>query len=463
MNQTAGQFFEFCSSRKIAFIGAGVSHNDCIRLFRKKGIPVLLCDKKEKEQLGPIAEELEALGVTLKLGPDYLKNLEQEADIVFRAPGMYFLNPELIALRQKGLTVTSELEVFFDLCPCPIFAVTGSDGKTTTTTLIGKFLESMGKKVHLGGNIGKALLPEIESVHPEDVAVVELSSFQLISMRRSPDVAVITNVAPNHLDVHKNFEEYIDSKRNLYRHQNAFSRTVLNADNEITASMASEVRGQLCWFSSNKPVERGCYLQGEEILLCYNGKTEKVMKVSDIRIPGWHNVENYMTAIAATAGWVTFDNIRKIAREFNGVEHRIELVREKDGIKWYNDSIASSPTRTIAGLRSFKQKVILIAGGYDKKIPYAPLGPAVVEKVQALILMGKTADKIQQAVEAAPGFDPSSLPILRVANMEEGVRAAQEIAKPGDIVTMSPASASFDLYRNFEERGKHFKKLVMEL
>ena len=463
MNQTAGLFFEFCSSRKIAFIGAGVSHNDCIRLFREKGIPVLLCDKKNKEQLGPIAEELEALGVTLKLGPDYLKDLEREADIVFRAPGMYFLNPELTALHKKGLTVTSELEVFFDLCPCPVFAVTGSDGKTTTTTLIAKFLESMGKKVHLGGNIGKALLPEIESVRPEDVAVVELSSFQLISMRRSPDVAVITNVAPNHLDVHKNFEEYIDSKRNLYRHQNAFSRTVLNADNEITASMAPEVRGQLCWFSSKGPVERGCYLQGEEILLCHNGKTEKVMDASDIRIPGWHNVENYMTAISATAGWVDFDNIRKIAREFNGVEHRIELVREKDRVKWYNDSIASSPTRTIAGLRSFKQKVILIAGGYDKKIPYAPLGPVVVEKVQALILMGKTADKIQQAVEEVPGFNPSSLPILRVANMEEGVRAAQEIAKPGDIVTMSPASASFDLYRNFEERGKHFKKLVMEL
>ena len=463
MNQTAGQFFEFCSSRKIAFIGAGVSHNDCIRLFREKGIPVLLCDKKNKEQLGPIAEELEALGVTLKLGPDYLKDLEREADIVFRAPGMYFLNPELTALRKKGLMVTSELEVFFDLCPCPVFAVTGSDGKTTTTTLIAKFLESMGKKVHLGGNIGKALLPEIESVRPEDVAVVELSSFQLISMRRSPDVAVITNVAPNHLDVHKNFEEYIDSKRNLYRHQNAFSRTVLNADNEITASMAPEVRGQLCWFSSKGPVERGCYLQGEEILLCHNGKTEKVMDASDIRIPGWHNVENYMTAISATAGWVDFDNIRKIAREFNGVEHRIELVREKDGVKWYNDSIATSPTRAIAALNAFTQKLIIIAGGYDKHIPFEPFAKKAITNIKTLILTGHTADAIEACVRNQPGFETSGLKIMRAANLEEAVELAHQIAIPGDIVSLSPACASFDAYPNFAVRGTHFKTLVMKL
>lgn len=311
MNQTPEHFFDFCRSRRVAFIGVGVSHNDCIRLFRKKGISVILCDKKEREQLGQLAEELESLGVTLRLGEHYLDDLEQQADIVFRAPGMYFYHPQLDALRKKGLTVTSEMEVFFDLCPCPVFAVTGSDGKTTTTTLIAKFLESMGKTVHLGGNIGKALLPEIEKIKPEDVAVVELSSFQLISMRRSPDVAVITNVAPNHLDVHKDFAEYIDAKRNLYRHQTAFSRTVLNLDNEITASMAPEIRGQLCWFSAKQEVERGCFLQGDQVMLRYGGKTQPVLSTSDIRIPGRHNLENYMTAISATAGLVELSNIGK--------------------------------------------------------------------------------------------------------------------------------------------------------
>ena len=273
--------------------------------------------------------------------------------------------------RELGKVVTSEMEVFFDLCPCKLYAVTGSDGKTTTTTLISEFLKAQGKTVHLGGNIGRALLPIIESIDEHDAAVVELSSFQLISMRKSPDVAVVTNVAPNHLDVHKDMDEYIAAKKNILLHQNAFSKTVLNMDNDITNQMSELVRGKLYQFSRRSIPNNGAYLsENGSIIMVNNGEQTEIMKASDIRLPGIHNVENYLTAISAVYDDVDRNNIVKVAREFGGVEHRIEFVREVGGVKYYNDSIATSPTRTIAGLNSFGQKLVVIAGGYDKKIPF---------------------------------------------------------------------------------------------
>lgn len=449
------QFFEFIHGKTVTFCGIGRSHLPLIQLFQKKGALVSARDKRSLEELGDNGKLLQSLGVRLVLGEDYLQDLNEE--IIFRTPGMKYHLPQLEAVRKAGSAVTSEMEVFFELCPCKIYAVTGSDGKTTTTSIIAEFLKAQGKTVHLGGNIGKPLLPEIESIRPEDCAVVELSSFQLISMGESPDVAVVTNLSPNHLDVHKDMQEYIDAKKNIFRHQNAFSRTVLGAGNEITASFAPEVRGD-CWmFRRGGPVDRGVWCDEESI---YVGK-EKLMPISQIKIPGWHNVENYMAAIAAVWGDVDPEVIRQVAATFNGVEHRAELVRELRGVKYYNDSIATSPTRVISGMLSlFPQKILMIAGGYDKHIPFEPLGPVVCDKVKTLILLGATAQKIQDAVRSAENYKEGAPEILRVETMEQAVAAAAAHAQPGDIVSLSPASAAFDLYPNFEVRGKHYKELV---
>lgn len=456
-------FFEDMRQKKVAFIGTGVSHTELITLFREKGIAVTVCDKRSAEQFQEVYDKLSALGVQFLLGEAYLDALT-EFDVIFRTPGMYFNNPALTRAREAGVVVTSEMEVFFDLCPCKIYAVTGSDGKSTSTTLIAEILAASGKTVHKGGNIGRALLPVIETIKEEDVAVVELSSFQLISMRKSPDAALITNITPNHLDVHGTMEEYTECKINLIAHQNAFSRTVLNLDNEGTKALAPLVRGRLNWFTRREMPERGTFLR-EDGMLCYTEKGEvtPVVQMEDIRIPGMHNVENFLGVIAALWGDVQIPEIVKVAREFGGVEHRIEFVREVGGVKWYNDSIATSPTRVLAGLRSFSQRIIVLAGGYDKKIPFEPMAETVCERVKLLILTGVTAEKIEKAVTSAPNYDPEKIRILHAETMEEAVEIAYREAKNGDIVTLSPACASFDRYPNFEARGHHFKRLVKEL
>ena len=356
------------------------------------------------------------------------------------------------------------MEVFFDLCPCKMIAVTGSDGKTTTTTIISELLKAQGKTVHLGGNIGKPLLPEIESVNEDDYAVIELSSFQLISMRKSPDIAVVTNLAPNHLDWHKDMEEYVEAKKNIILHQNAFTKAVLNQDNGISNGFSADVRGQLAKFSVTEKLYNGAYLDGTTVVYSDYGKTTEIMDISDIKIPGMHNVENYLAAISAVWGIVDVDTIKTVAQTFGGVAHRAEFVRELEGVKYYNDSIASSPTRTALGTLSlYDEKIIIIAGGYDKHIPYEPLGPVINNKVKVLILLGDTAPKIEEAVKNAENFDENAIKIINVNNMEEAVAAARENAENGDIVSLSPASASFGLYKNFEERGNHFKSIINDL
>ena len=456
-------FFNNIKDKKIAFIGTGVTNTNIIKLFLSKGFDVTICDRKTPEQMGELYDELKNLGAKYIMGDAYLDSLT-DFNVVLRSPGMYFNNPKLKEARDKGVVITSEMEIFFDICPCKIYAVTGSDGKTTTTTLISELLAKSGKIVHKGGNIGRALLPIIEEIKEDDVAVIELSSFQLISMRTSPDVAVITNIAPNHLDVHGTMEEYIDSKKNLILHQNAFSKTVLNLDNELTNNLSAIVRGKLVKFSRRNTVECGAFLN-ENGILCYNdyGKITEVVKAEDIRIPGIHNVENYLTAISAVWGEVSIDVIQTVAKEFGGVEHRIEFVRELDGVKYYNDSIATSPTRVLAGLNSFNQKLIVIAGGYDKKIPFEPMAETVCNKVKHLILMGVTADKIQKAITECSAYNSDNIQIHRVSSMEEAVAKAKEIAVKGDVVTLSPACASFDLYPNFEARGIHYKNIVKGL
>ncbi len=456
------QFFQQISGKRIAMCGIGVSNTPLIEKFLKMGARVVACDRRSREQIGALADTLEAEGAELRLGPDYLENLE--VDMIFRTPGMQFDLPELKKARANGIAVTSEMEVFFDLCPATIFAITGSDGKTTTTTLVSEMLKAEGKNVFVGGNIGTPLLPEIENITEDDFVVVELSSFQLISMRKGPDVAVVTNVAPNHLDVHKDMDEYVGAKKNILLHQNAFSRTVLNVDNDITKGFSDDVRGQKMYFSMNKPVKNGAWLSEDGYLnLSYRGISVPLLHKDDIAIVGDHNVENYLAAISAVWGYVGADSIVKVAHDFKGVEHRIEFVREVEGVKYYNDSIASSPTRTIACLKAFKDKLILLAGGYDKHIPFEPMAPYVVDKVKLLILNGPTADKIEAAVKADPNYTVGNPQIVRVKNIEEAVMVAHEMAAPGDTVALSPACASFDAYPNFVARGKHFKELVEKL
>lgn len=457
------RFEEYLSSlqnKTVAVIGIGVSNRPLIELLLSRGVAVTACDKKDRGTLGALAEELEGRGCRLQLGPDYLKDLTE--DIIFRTPGMRPDLPELIAAVERGSVLTSEMEVFFEVCPCPIIAVTGSDGKTTTTTIIAELLRAAGKTVHLGGNIGHPLLAETGNIQAEDLAVLELSSFQLMTMTRSPHIAVVTNLAPNHLDVHKDYAEYISAKENIFTHQTGEDIAVFNADNEVTRSFMGREKGSLRMFSRREAVERGAYLaeSGESLAIWIankNGRRE-VLPLSGIKLPGVHNVENYMAAIAAVDGLVPDQVIRDFAKDFGGVEHRIELVRELDGVRYYNDSIASSPSRTIAGLNSFPEKVILIAGGKDKGISYDSLGPVVNDHVKLLILCGATAGVIRASVEQAENY--GGLEIADVEDYHQAVSLARSRAEKGDVVILSPASTSFDRFANFMERGRVFKEIV---
>ena len=446
-------YFTSLKNKKIAVLGLGVSNRPLVRLLLEFGCDVTGCDKTPREKLDAEVLELERLGCKLHVGEDYLDGVE--ADLLFRTPGMHPANPAIEALRSRGAEVTSEMEVFFEVCPCNLIAVTGSDGKTTTTTLISEMLKASGKTVWLGGNIGTPLLPLVRQMRETDYAVVELSSFQLMDMKRSPARAVVTNLAPNHLDIHKDMEEYVQAKTNIFRYQDEKGLLVLNADNAITAGFRGN--GAIRFFSRQGEADV-CVRDG---VICRHG--QKVLPVSDILIPGVHNVENYMAAIAVVEGLVEDETIRQVAKTFGGVEHRIELVRVKDGVRFYNDSIASSPSRTIAGLRSFPEKVILIAGGYDKHIPYDVLGPEICAHVSKLFLGGATGGKIRQAVLACPEYDPAQLEIGDCGSFEPAVRAAAAAAKTGDVVLMSPASAAFDQFKNFLVRGDFYKKLVKEL
>ena len=455
---TLREYIDRLRGRTVAVIGIGVSNTPLLRLLLREGISVTACDRSSREKLGALAGELEAAGAKLQLGDGYLQNLSQ--DVIFHTPGLRPDVPELEAARAKGSTITSEMEVFFEVCPCPIIAVTGSDGKTTTTTIIAQLLRAAGHTVHVGGNIGHPLLAEADTIRPTDWAVLELSSFQLMTMTHSPHIAVVTNLAPNHLDVHKDMAEYVAAKENIFRYQRPGDIAVFNQDNDITRQQAGRAVGTVRLFSRRSEPEEGVFLRGEDILCRHGGQEHRIMTTADIRLPGVHNVENYMAAIAAVEGLVPDGIIRDFARTFNGVEHRIELVRSYHGVRYYNDSIASSPSRTIAGLRSFPEQVILIAGGYDKHIPFDVLGPEIVNHVKLLVLCGATAGKIRAAVEQAPGYRPGHPEILEVTPFQRAVEAARDRAQPGDVVTLSPACAAFDQFKNFMERGKTFKAIV---
>ncbi len=453
------QYLQEIHDKRVAVIGAGVSNMPLVTLLRQAGLSVTVHDKKTADGLGAQYAQLTALGARTVLGDGYLDSLDE--DIVFRTPGLHPEHPALQAVRARGGEVTSEMELFFRVCPCKIIGITGSDGKTTTTTLVYEFLKHAGHTCHLGGNIGKPLLPEVRRMRPDDLAVVELSSFQLMGMRYSPSIAAITNLTPNHLDYHKNFAEYVQAKTSIYTHQVTGERLVLNGDDPVTRTLDIGPGHQILTCSKIVKPENGVYLRDGVIYIAEQGKDRALMDAKDIRIPGAHNVYNVMMAAAIVQGLCQDDDIVEVAKTFGGVEHRIEFVREFEGVKYYNDSIASSPTRTIAGLESFDQKLILIAGGYDKHIPYDVLGVPICRHVKTLLLTGATAPKIRACVEQADC--PEKPEIIDVPDLAAAVRCANAVAQPGDIVIMSPASASFDCFKNFMERGNLFKELVHKL
>ena len=448
--------------KRVAIIGLGVSNIPLIDYLYNLQAKVTVFDQRDKEKLEEdIVRKIENYGFELVTGKNALHFL-RGYNIIFRSPSCLPTTLQLVSEQKRGAIVTSEIEMLMNTCPCKIIGVTGSDGKTTTTTLIYEILKKGGYNCHLGGNIGIPLFTKVRDFKEDDIVVLELSSFQLMGMEISPDISVITNISPNHLDKHSSYEEYIEAKKNIFNYQDSTGKVVLNYDNEITRSFKNEAEGKVVFFSSKEKLDDGVIYDDGMIKECEDGVRKHLINVKDIHLRGVHNYENICAAIAATSGLVSQETQVEAIKEFKGVEHRLEFVREINGVKWYNDSIGTSPTRTIAGLNSFDEKIVLIAGGYDKNLDYAPLARPILDKVSKLILMGKTAPKIYDAV--VNELDPDEVfPIYRAKNVEQSVELAYKFAEPGEIVLFSPASASFDMFKNFAERGEKFKELVNNL
>ena len=458
---TLNEYIISIKDKRIAVIGLGVSNLPLIRLLLSFGCDVTGCDKRSFAEMGMEAMDLVSRGAKLKLGEKYLEGLDH--DLIFRTPGLMPFDEHLVRAAEKGSVITSEMEVFFALCPCRTIAVTGSDGKTTTSTIISELLKHAGYTVYLGGNIGKPLLCEIPNMKKADIAVLELSSFQLHSMKCKPDVAVITNISPNHLDKHKDFQDYIDAKRSIFIHQDENDRLVLNLDDEHSSYYADSATSSISYFSDRSEVDKGYFSENGIIYHANKGEKTEILKTDGILLPGEHNVLNYLAAFSAVDGLVSEDDCRAVAESFAGVEHRLEQVRVYKGVTYINDSIGTSPSRTAAGLRAMKVKPIVIAGGYDKHIPFDTLGDDLCRMAKKIFLTGATADKIEAAVKASRYFAESNIEIIKKDDFAETVYAAAEAAKEGDVVLFSPACAAFDKFKNFAERGKYFKKLIMEL
>jgi len=452
--------------KKVAVLGIGVSNIPAIEYLSSLGAIVTACDKKA--ELGAECAKLYDLNISFNLGEDYLSNLKSY-EYILRSPGIKPFTKELEEAEKSGVKIISEIELLVSLCPCKVIGITGSDGKTTTTTLISKFIEAAGFKVYLGGNIGIPLFSKLDEMTKDDILVVELSSFQLMNMKVSPNISCITNISPNHLDYHRSFEEYVLAKANVFLHKKN-GLIVLNADNSFTSQYldiikSNYINSSIRKFSIVDKVESGVYLDKGYIVSNINGKYEEIARTSDVKLLGIHNLANICAAASCVIDITGKEVISSVITTFGGVEHRTELFRTINGVNWYNDSIASSPARTIAGLLSFKEKVILIAGGYDKNIPYDVMGKYIIDKVKVLILVGKTAPKIEKAVldeKLKQGIE-NICEIINFTTLEESVKYAHSISKSGDNIILSPASASFDMYKNFEEKGDHFKQLVNKI
>ncbi len=464
------EWAKVCCEKGTTVVGLGVSNLPLIDFLLRRGIGVTARDKKTRAELGETAEELERRGVRLILGEHYLDSIEE--GVIFRAPGMRPDLPAFCKAVARGAILSSEIELFLDLTPANVIGITGSDGKTTTTTLTGLMLDAACQRLSEGhvfvdGNIGTPPIGHLGEMLAGDFAVLELSSFQLQTLRRSPTRAAVTNITPNHLNWHIDMEEYIAAKSNIYAHpENRL--LVVNAENEITRAAGKAHAGAVTWFSSVKKSvhefeglmrvgDRAVFLSDGEIVIFDGAGIRPILRTEEILLPGRHNLENYMTAIALTDGLVTAEDVQRVARQFRGVPHRLEWIRKVDGVNYYNSSIDSSPTRTAAALSALSGKPIVICGGYDKKIPFEPLAEALAAHAGAVVLTGATAEKIHEALAARAD---ALMPIYREPDFEQAVRRARAVAKAGDTVLLSPACASFDAFKNFEERGNTFRRIV---
>lgn len=463
INKKLEEFNKFLDSKKVAIIGMGVSNLPLLDYFYDKNAKVTVFDKNTPSD--EIMEKINKYRYEVEIGEYNLSRLNG-FDIIFRSPSVLPTREELVTAANKGAIITSEIEMVLKLAPCKIIGVTGTEGKTTTTSIIYEILKSSGKNCFLGGNIGKPIFTEIKNMKPEDIVVLELSSFQLMGMEVSPDISVVTNMYPDHLNIHSSYEEYQQAKKNIFLHQNENGVVILNYDNEITRKFADEVKSKLVFFSSLAKLENGyVYDRKDETIKSYvNGKSENILKKQEIKLRGIHNYENICAALAATAPIVDEKSQIKAIKEFNGVEHRLEFVRELNGVKYYNDSIGTSPASTIAGLNAFDENIILLAGGSDKGLDYTEIGETIAKKVRVLLLTGPTAEKIENATKLAMNkAGKETVEIIHCKDLQEAVSMANEKAKSGEIVLMSPASASFDAFKNFIERGIKFKEFVNNL
>lgn len=462
-NTNLEEFERYARGKKVAIIGIGVSNLPLLEYFYDLNARVTIFDSKESNQISVEAmQKIEKYGFEFIGGKDSLSRLKG-FDIIFRSPSCMPDRPELVEAVENGAVLTSEIEMVLKLAPCKVIGVTGTEGKTTTTTLINEIVKKSGRKTYLGGNMGKPIFTKIRNIKPENIIILELSSFQLSDMDISPDISVVTNIYPDHLNVHKSYEEYREAKKNIFKHQSENGIVVLNYDNEFTREFAKEANGKVIFFSSKEKLDDGFIYDKADgtIKYCEDGVRRHIMKKEDIKLRGIHNYENICAALAATSSIVDVDTQVKAIEKFTGVEHRLEFVRELNNVKWYNDSIGTSPASTIAGLNSFDEDIILLAGGSDKGLDYKEVGEAIARKVRALILTGPTSEKIENATKQA--LNGKSIEIYYTSNMQESVNLAKDIAKAGDVVLLSPASASFDLYKNFEDRGHQFKDCVNNL
>ena len=449
--------------KRVAVVGLGVSNIPLIEYLHDLMAKVTVFDERDIEKLDKdIVEKINSYGFELVTGKNALHFL-RGYNVIFRSPSCLPTTLQLMSEQKRGAIVTSEIEMLMNVCPCKIIGVTGSDGKTTTTTLIYEILKAGGYNCHLGGNIGIPLFTKVKDFKEDDIVVLELSSFQLMGMEISPDISVITNISPNHLDKHKDYEEYIEAKKTIFAFQEKDGKVVLNYDNEITRELGKEAPGKVEYFSRKEKLEDGVICDKGIIKECEDGVRKHILDTKDILLKGVHNHENICAAIAATSDLVDSQTQAKAICSFKGVEHRLEFIRELDGVKWYNDSIGTSPSRTIAGLNSFKEKIVLIAGGYDKNLDYTPIAKPILKKVTKLILIGATSRKIYDAINKETAETDIVFPVYRCTSLEQCVDRAREIAKKGEVVLFSPASASFDMFKNFAERGEKFKELVNNL
>ena len=465
INEKLIEFNNYLRGKKVAIIGVGVSNLPLIDYLHDLKSEVTVFDGKEIDNIDKkVVDKLVDYGMMFSFGKNYLDKLVG-FDIIFRSPSCLPTVPELQKEAERGAIITTEVEMVIELCPGLVIGVTGSDGKTTTTTLIYEILKEEGYHTYVGGNIGTPLFTKIGEMVPDDIVVLELSSFQLMNMKISPSISVITNITPNHLNIHADMEEYVDAKKNIFKYQDKNGLVILNYDNDITREAAKEAPGKVVLFSSKNKIPDGYIVDDGKIKVCENGLRKHVFDTKNMKLRGVHNFENACSAIIATKELVKPETVNKVLTEFNGVEHRLELVNEtKSRVKWYNDSVSSSPTRTIAGLNAFALKnIILIAGGYDKNLDYEVLAKPILDNCKALILLGQTSDKIEKAVKDELKKSKKEFPIYRCESLKQTIITANDISKKGDVVLFSPASASFDMFKNFAERGDLFKAYVKEM